>query len=387
MARIFLYSIAGVIGLLLLGLAGLYIFWDQAQMAALRLMVPDHPYAEDRSPPVPDYNLTESWAALPGHDPYSELTPQNVGQREKLAVDVFFIHPTSYLGHAHWNAAIDDPEATHTLPRILASQASPFGATARLFVPRYRQAAFGAFIANNDDTKKALATAYADIEAAFDYYMKSHNDGRPFIVAGHSQGALLGSMLLKHRISGTDLARRLIAAYLPGWPLSLSHDVGALQDIGACATKTDTGCLISWQTFGEDGNPDYLETTYAHQRGLDGKEKLTSAKLCHNPVTWIHNGASDKAMHLGSVPPIPSIDDPLPAPIPQALAARCKDDGFLYVSPAPDAPFTRLLLPGSNYHAYDIHLFSMDIRANVRERASAWLQSHNATETKAGHAQ
>ncbi len=383
MARIFLYCIVGIIGLFLLGIAGLYIFWDEAQMTALRLMVPDHSYAADKTPPAPDYRLKESWAARPGHDPYSDRAPVGVPLQERLPVDVFFIHPTSYLGHAYWNAAIDDPAATTSLPRILVSQASPFGATARLFAPRYRQAAFGAFIANNADTQKAVATAYADIETAFDRYMKDDNNGRPFIIAGHSQGALLGSMLLKNRIDGTDLAKRLIAAYLPGWPLSRSHDVGALQDIAACATKTDTACLISWQTFGEGGNPDYLETAYRQQKGLDGQTKQTSAKLCHNPVSWIPDGASNRALHLGAVPPVLSPEASLPPALPKAFSAYCGSDGFLYISPAPDMYFSRLLLPGSNYHAYDIHLFSMDIRANVRDRASAWLSEHNTPQSEA----
>ncbi|GER07580.1 hypothetical protein GCM10007972_20480 [Iodidimonas muriae] len=376
MARLFLYIVSGLMGLTILGGALLYVFWDEAQMVALAQMKPETSLADAPKAPAPDYAKSESWAARPGADDNARVTPQGVEPLSPMEADVFFIHPTSYLGTSYWNAPIDEPQATASLPSILKAQASPFAASARIFAPRYRQASFGAFLAANSDTVATLMLAYSDVEAAFDHYLREDNKGRPFILAGHSQGALLGSFLLKNRINGTDLADRMVAAYLPGWTFSSVQDLGALPDIGACETALDTGCMISWQTFGEEGDPSYLVDAYNQQFGLSGLMKAGTPMLCQNPVSWERDGTAPASRHMGAVPPAPTPDATLPAPINPGLESRCGDDGFLYITPAPGEPFTRFLLPGQNYHVYDIHLFSMNVRANVRDRIAAWYESH-----------
>ncbi|WP_281301910.1 MULTISPECIES: DUF3089 domain-containing protein [unclassified Iodidimonas] len=382
MARIFLYGIATIIGLLIAGSAVLYAFWDEAQMFALQKMIPQQSYSQAPQSPAPDYSLPESWAAWPGADGDATVTPQGVAPLDplsaSLAADVFFIHPTTYLGTDFWNAPIDEPSATASIPSVLKAQASPFAASAQIYAPRYRQAAFGAFIAANADTVSALMLAYRDIDAAFDAFLAARGADRPFLLVGHSQGALLGSFLLKNRIAGTPLADKMVAAYLPGWTFSLTHDLGALPAMGACEDALDTGCVLSWQSFGENGNPDYMIRGYQNQMGLDGQLKGQSPMLCINPINWQPDGAAPRSAHLGSVPPVPQPDAALPAPLPQALAAQCRDDGFLYLSPNPGEAFSRFLMPGENYHVYDIHLFAMDIRANARDRIKAWVEKHGA---------
>ncbi|GAK34158.1 hypothetical protein AQ1_02055 [alpha proteobacterium Q-1] len=388
MARIFLYGIAIIIGLLITGSAVLYAFWDEAQMFALSRMIPEQSYSQAPQSPQPDYSLPSSWAARPGADADARVTPQGVALPDPLAADVFFIHPTTYLGTDYWNAPIDEPSATASIPAVLKAQASPFAASAQIYAPRYRQAAFGAFIAANADTVSALMLAYRDIDAAFDAFLAMRGSDRPFLLVGHSQGALLGSFLLKNRIAGTPLAERMVAAYLPGWTFSLTHDLGALPGMGACENALDTGCVLSWQSFGEAGNPDYMIKGYQNQVGLDGQLKGQSPMLCINPISWQPNGAAPRSAHLGSVPPVSQPDAALPAPLPQALAAECRENGFLYLSPDPGDAFNRFLMPGKNYHVYDIHLFAMDIRANARDRIKAWLLKHaTATALQPGPAQ
>ena len=62
----------------------------------------------------------------------------------------------------------------------------------------------------------AFATAYADIKAAFEYYLKNYNHGRPIIIASHSQGSTHALHLLKDYFENKPLQKQLVAAYIVG---------------------------------------------------------------------------------------------------------------------------------------------------------------------------
>src|SRR3546814_4733126 len=61
----------------------------------------------------------------------------------------------------------------------------------------------------------ALGAAYRDVAAAFDYFL-SQNEGRPLILAAHSQGSLHLIRLLHEKVAGTPLASQIVAAYVVG---------------------------------------------------------------------------------------------------------------------------------------------------------------------------
>ena len=57
----------------------------------------------------------------------------------------------------------------------------------------------------------ALASIpYTDITAALDYYFENYNQGRPFVIAGHSQGSAILRLVLK-RYSATSMVTRRCA--------------------------------------------------------------------------------------------------------------------------------------------------------------------------------
>jgi hypothetical protein len=59
---------------------------------------------------------------------------------------------------------------------------------------------------------QALELAYGDVKKAFEHFI-SHLcvDGRPFIVAAHSQGTRMVARLLAECVEGTPLVERLVA--------------------------------------------------------------------------------------------------------------------------------------------------------------------------------
>ena len=123
-------------------------------------------------------------------------------------VDVFFVHPTTFFGTAGWNQSLDDTSTNQLTDMfVLRSQASVFNSCCRIYAPRYRQATIFSFMDSSGSGKDALQLAYGDVERAFDYYIEHYNQGRPFILAGHSQGSVHARTLLEKRITGTPLRR------------------------------------------------------------------------------------------------------------------------------------------------------------------------------------
>ena len=105
--------------------------------------------------------------------------------------------------------------------------ASPFGQASEIWAPRYRQAAFGAFLTEDPQADKALDLAYRDVELAFDRFIASTDPRLPIVLAGHSQGSLHLLRLLRSRIAGTKLQNRIAAVYAVGWPISVTFTLDA----------------------------------------------------------------------------------------------------------------------------------------------------------------
>src|SRR3954469_25198035 len=117
----------------------------------------------------PDYAKGSSWAARPGlaADP-SQWLPAGLEHTNRGNAAIFYIHPTTYLKDDRWNAPLDlggDAEFRRRL--FVRSQASAFNGAGAVWAPRYRQAAYGAFLLNNADAQKSLNLAYDDVSSAF----------------------------------------------------------------------------------------------------------------------------------------------------------------------------------------------------------------------------
>ncbi len=371
MARKFLYVVAGLLFALIAAFAVVKIYWDEIQWMALQRTKLTVPYDALPMPPAPDYAEAASWAALPERADPSDALPTGVAAQDH-GVPVFFIHPTTYFGTAYWNAPLDDPQAAFIRGNVLKALASAFNGAGPVYAPKYRQAAFGAFLAANADSFRALDLAYRDVAAAFAVFLTRIGPHTPFILAGHSQGALLGLRLVAERLGDPGLRQRLVAAWLVGWPIGLREDLGAIE-IPPCAQETDTGCVLSWQSFGVGGNPEMVMAAMRKAPGLSGRSRADDRMLCVNPVTGrMDTAVAPRTAHRGAVVIPPRPEAPLGAPVPHLVAARCGDEGVLWLDPPPDGDFAQFRMPGLNYHVWDIPLFWMDVRADVARRIAAW---------------
>jgi hypothetical protein len=365
MARKFLYVMAFLIALVIAG-AVAYRIWGNDIIRWT--FVPGRPFEPQGKTAAQAYADPKMWLAHPALPRNPALwTPTGYQPRDTAGgAAIFFIHPTSYLSDDHWNAPLDDVEANNRAALFLRGQASVFNEAGEIWAPRYRQATFGSFLTDVRDAGRALNLAYGDVQNAFAAFLQQVGPTRPIILAGHSQGALHLTHLLRDKVAGTPLARRIVAAYVVGWPISRDHDLAAIG-LPECTRADQRGCILSWETFAEPADPALVIDTYDRSTGFDGKPRRGSKLVCTNPLTGTSQASAPASANAGTLFPAP--DFATAAIEAGRVPARCGDRGLLLIGEAPDVgPY---VLPGNNYHVYDYSLFWANVRADAARRLAA----------------
>ena len=339
------------------------------------------PFDVSAVPPAPDYTRSGSWLALPGRDGLERSAPAGLSpvNEAQAPADVFFIHPTTAKTEA-LNAPWDASDEVAPLNRaVLLGQASVFNGCCRIYAPRYRQASLAAL----GKSPEAVDLAYSDVAAAFREFIAHRNDGRPFILASHSQGTAHAVRLVQAEILGTPLQDRMVVAYLIG-----GYVPDAFPSIGLpiCDSAEQTGCVLTWNA-GKIGSLTARIVIHGKSYWWNGalKTEDQAPAMCVNPLTWRMQGQGTDASperNPGSMPlprdPFPTEASSFPALNPHLTGARCHD-GMLEVEIPGDAPaeygdpLTRLF---GSYHLNDYGLFYGALRENAITRVHAWAASH-----------
>lgn len=385
MAKKFLYFIAFCIVVALVGRIG----WEmyKEDLAAFAL-VPSTEFTPQKPLETNAYQDPGLWYSRPGigtKDP-ARWQPPYTGERTRSArtdqdgapnFAVFFIHPTSYLSREAWNAPIGentDEEAERIARLYIRGMASPFNAASEIWAPKYRQATMGAFLTDAEEGQQAIDAAYQDVREAFRYFVSSLDEDTPIVIAGHSQGSLHLIRLLREEVKDSDVAKRVVASYAVGWPISIDHDLPEMG-VPACATAEQTGCVLSWSSFAEPADPSSVMETYANSIGFDGQKRGASKILCTNPLTGTFGGNAERGANLGTL--VPDDDMSSGELVPDAVPARCADNGLLLIGEPPE--LGSYVLPGNNYHVYDIPLFWANTQADVIRRVNAFTGTGDAS--------
>lgn len=301
----------------------------------------------------PDFSQLDFWAAHPWKQDPSDSIPAFLKNemRDSLA-DVFFLHPTTFTKEKdsiQTNASIDDAYINaKTDYSTILYQASVFNQHCRVFAPRYRQAHIQNFYsADSSKAKAAFERAYADIKAAFEYYLTHFNNGRPIIIAGHSQGAFLSERLLKEFFENKPLAKQLVAAYVIGWPVAGHY----YNTITICKDPVQTGCICSWRTFRQGYRPPYMQ-------------KETDTAWVTNPLSWTTStDFISRKENKGAVVRFNKL---------YKKSTDAQISNGLLQTRKPRFPWS-FLYRSKNYHVGDINLYYMDIRENVGQRIASFL--------------
>jgi hypothetical protein len=312
--------------------------------------------ASARAPAAPpqatDYARAEHWL----HRPASPDKP----------VDVFYLYPTAWRREgpgAPSVCAVDHPGMVAGAKAAFARQATAFETVGNLFAPYYRQAdaafTLGLPPAARDEVIGGAPTA--DATAAFRWFLEHHNQGRPFILAGHSQGAnVLLNLLAGYLQEHPEVYRRMVVAYVigysvtPGWLASHPH-------LRFAEGADDTGVIVSYNTQAPDvpagRNPVVLP-----------------GALVINPISWTREETlAPAAAGRGSYMPV----DGAFAKVPPVADARVDRAKGVLVTTADQAGLVLGFGPGI-FHSYDGLFYYFDLRANAALRVEAALRRASA---------
>ena len=333
-----------------------------------------------------DYANPDAWLARPGKTSVASRVPAGSGfsdLQDVARADVFYIHPTTSVNRKDLlNTPIDDPEVVKMDAIMLMTQATPFNGVARVYAPRYRQTALHVYFLSEDEQQAPSNLAYADVKAAFEYYVRHDNHGRPFFLVGHSQGANHAQRLLTEVIQGQPIQDRMVAAYIPGIPLPRSVFRDDLRRIPPCHRPAQIGCAAVWGTFGLGGGDDLLEwSDVVHWDAASQRwtSRHGAAMENINPVSWSkQRPRTPAAAHRGGTPFGTTRGTFFTNPI-EHLVSVSDERGYAFASPLlPKALFDDGgMFGGENYHVFDISLFWVDLRENARLRLAAFLRQRD----------
>jgi hypothetical protein len=295
---------------------------------------------------------------------------------EDAAVDCFYLYPTVNLG-TEGNAPFDGEYGIELGTTL--TQAGRFGEFCDVYAPVYRQVTLGSFGEGDEAEAQARsAIATGDVRAAFEHYLAEDNDGRPFILMGHSQGSGMAAMLMSEYVDDDPaLLGQMVSAFLIGSAVAVpeGEDVGGdFDNIPACRTEAQTGCIVSYATF-RSTSPPPDNSFFGRPREADG------VALCTNPAA-LGGGVADLQPIYPSAGDGWGVEITTPyVALPGLMQGECvSENGFDYlkVTLLPgDGPraddVSGDLTPEWGLHAVDYNLMERDLVELGRAQAEAYL--------------
>ncbi len=303
-----------------------------------------------------DYSKVANWLALP-----TSITHK---------VDVFYLSDTAYSKPTPSSPGIGPINAPSMIKGDQADfqrTATAFAPVANIYAPYYRQvdAMVQKSMTPANQIKAVAGIPTTDAIAAFEYYLQHYNDGRPFILAGHSQGSsVLTHLLSVYMKANPQVYKRMVAAYVIGYPITQAY-LNQNPFLKFAQGPDDTGVIISYNTEAPTiggSNPVMLSAQHA---------------LVINPITWSRTQAPATAQqNLGSWLPDPTTGQFVKV-MDYANAQIDTAKGVLICSSANVAELApgNALLPEGVYHSYDYPFYYFNIRANAANRINHFMSN------------
>jgi Protein of unknown function (DUF3089) len=235
------------------------------------------------------------------------------------AIDCFYVYPTvSRQETVNANLEIGAEEK-----QVAIDQASRFSQECKVYAPMYRQITVHALEHPEEITAGDQLTAYIGVLLAFDEYLTNYNDGRGFVLIGHSQGALVLKQLIKERIDpSAKLREQLVSAVLLGANVLVPKGEtvgGDFQHIPACESASQTHCVVAYSSFlSEPPVGAYFGRVISPLLGpVTAEEEANDEVLCVNPALATQGSGSGPLLRYEATTAIPGFEFPVPsAPTP-----------------------------------------------------------------------
>ena len=308
----------------------------------------------------PDYRQAENWVICEAEKPDTDY-------------DVFYVYPTLFADKKQplmrW---IGNPKLQAKTLGFAKAQTGIFGDRARVFAPFVRQLEYRRCLEELEPGRNwidsdGIVPGVVDTMAAFRYYLEHFNHGRPYILVGHSQGAMDLYLTLLSTPEASVL-RGFVAAYLPGLPHRTATKIAAdLSDHGiAPATGADDlGVIIVWNT---------------QAPGADNPRFTGNGTFCINPLNWrTDETPADKTENVGAF--FYDYRNGSTRSVPDFCGARIDTErGALLVDLPVDSEYDANGFMGQGvFHMNDIWFFAGNIRDNAKLRVKLWKEKYGAS--------
>ena len=284
-------------------------------------------------------------------------------------VDTFFIYATVYMGEGQGDpdyASLDNEEMLAGVEVEHMMKMSAFEDSTNVFAPYYRQASMkaegDAWKKTGDGRTVLEGTPYGDITSALDYYFENYNNGRPFIIAGHSQGSAIMSLALKGYFKEhPEYYERMVAAYMVGFSIT-KDELDANPHLKFATGESDTGVVVSWHAEGPKNAEQNSPTAVLMPGGIS-----------INPLNWkLDDAYAPASENKGSLVMDKKTD-----------ATEIRDIGAdAQVVPACGTVVTNAnaepigateLFGPQSYHEDDYAIFYNNVKDNVAKRVATYM--------------
>lgn len=320
--------------------------------------------ANESTGKAPDYSRKECWCQMP------EITKD---------VDTFYIYATEYIMGSFEEGApdfapLDNAEMLLGAKCEYRDHASAFADSTNVFMPYYRQSGLryaGEIFKKTGNADAAfIGMPIDDITAALDYYFENCNGGRPFIIAGHSQGSSMLLLLLRTYFKDhPEYYARMVAAYAVGYSVTKEY-LAANPHLKFATGESDTGVIIAWNTEG----PKNVETNANNVVVLPNTMSI-------NPLNWkLDETYAPASLNLGSIVLDEKTGEPRFEDIgadAQINLARGVVVTHAKLAPAPEeaVKVSSAFFGPDGRHAFDYMYYYNNIKANAAKRVAAYLAS------------
>ena len=334
-----------------------------------------------------DVDLTTTVVAADG-----TLTRETFAANPKAPIDCFYVYPTVSTDTGTNSDMTADPAEKN----VIHQQFARFGSKCRTFAPLYRQVTLAGL-------RQRLASGtvtfdngphYNDVRDAWQSYLKRDNQGRGFVLVGHSQGAYILSELMKQEIEGKPIQKQLVGAYILGatFPVAKGQDAGGLlKNIPLCRKPGQIGCVVNFSAF--------RSTVPPPANTLFGKAAdAAQSGSCTNPATLgdgsapLHSYlfATGRTIVMPAAAPAwvtgTTVDTPFVS-VPGLLSGKCTSNEhatYLEITVNGDPSDPRIdditgdlgavgkPIPMWGLHLIDVNLVMGNLLANVEQQTKAY---------------
>lgn len=272
------------------------------------------------------------------------------------SVDIFFIAPTSGFDESY-NMSMTDEDYKKAFSGAIAMEKGIYDELADFYAPFYRQVSLECYFLPEGEREQYLEIAYRDVEDAFNYYMKNINNGRPYIIAGFSQGSDMAKRLLE---SNKNIDNKLIATYAIGWNFT-KEDVEKYPNIVMAQGEDDLGVVVSFCSEA----PEYNGNNIVVPNGTIGI----------NPINWkTDSTVANREENFGAC--FTNYSGVIVSEEPKLCGAYLDENrGTLKVTDVKveDYPAGLGFFEEGNYHLYDYQFFYRNLKQNVEKRITKYL--------------